>query len=435
MREGLSIRGLAAKALIDIEKGDLSTDLLNRITEEGDRLEDRDRRFLRELVYGVLENKTYLDYRISLLMKKKSRIKPMVRQLLRIAVYELLFLSTPDHAAVHEAVSLVKKADYHASGFANAVLRRISDGEDEPVFPEGMDRLEGLSIRYSHPLWMVRLLADLFDPDDLEAVLAKNNRPAPLSIFVNPTKISRQKAYDRLKEDLPGLRLSSLSDHALLCDGGRVTDHELFREGAISIQGQASIRAAELAVEGLADKPVEILDLCSSPGSKAMAMAALAPGAHVVANDLTDEKAKRIRENIVRIGADRIETSVRDGREFYPDWAHRFDLVLVDAPCSGLGLLRRKPDIRWKRSEEDLVQLQDLQGEILDQAVKYIKGGGRLVYSTCTYGRMENEDQVDRLLARSDLKSEEIAGRKHISYHPLMEDSDGFFIARFRRRS
>lgn len=436
MTKGNETRDIAIRVLLAIEKGEaFSSQMINKaIGESKQSIDDRDQRFLRELVYGVLENKLYLSYLINQVANRKiEKLKRPVRQILLLASYELFFLSTADHAAVNEYVNLCKKYDFHAKGFVNAVIRNLLRQKDEITKLDNLSPREQISVRYSHPHWMLALMSSYFDENTAYEIAKKNNLPPPLSLFVNPSKISREDAVVSLRDQgIINPRLSDINNHAILCDGGPVTKSDLFKNGLITIQSQPSIKTAEVAIEGV-NEGAKILDLCAAPGSKTIAMATLSPTSSLVANDLSPYKTDRIKENISRFGLSNIETSVQDAGAFNQEWVDAFDVVLVDAPCSGLGLLRKKPDIRWNRREEDLPSLACLQEKIVDNAMSYVKAGGRLVYSTCTYGELENENIAERINQRTDFQQEEIDGEEAIHFHPLLEDSDGFFISRFKK--
>ncbi len=391
----------------------------------------RDRAFLRQLVYGVLENQRYLDWAMDRQMSRPmEKQKPLIRQILRLAEYETLFLHTPAHAVVNEYVTLARILVPGAHGFVNAILRKCEEHPLEQT-PDTGNALRDLAIRYSVPDWIAQELAQTFSPDELIRILQAGNQPSPLSLFVVPGRISREEAMERLKGLATNLRVSTISPHLLLCDGGAVTESDLFRNGWITIQSQPSLRVAEIATEGITEG--RILDLCAAPGSKTMAMKLLSPRCQVVANDLVPEKLRYMRENSERLHAE-VEMVQGDARDFRPEWEEAFDVVLADVPCSGLGLMGRKPDIRWRRRPEDLEHLAELQKEILSQAARYVKPGGRLVYSTCTYGHQENEDVV-ATLNPEQWTEEAIEGRPFLRFTPENEGSDGFFMARFRRFS
>lgn len=393
-----------------------------------DREELRDQATIRRLVYGVLENRRYLDavldtFSARPMAKQKSR----ARNTLRLALYELLFLETPPHAAVDQAVSLVPRKEQATKRYVNAVLRSVLRAGEEATKIPITDRDKWLAVRYSLPDWMADYLATYFSKSEWEKLLVKQNEPSPISLFVSP-QYSREALFESLSSSLSALRHGQISSHCLLCDGGRITESPAFQEGKMTIQSQAGVRAAEIAVEGIEEG--EILDLCAAPGGKSVAMKLLSPACRVVANDVVEEKRQYLEENARRMKAP-LDIQIGDARIVRPEWENRFDVVLVDAPCSGLGLLGRKPDIRWNRQREDIDALATLQKEILQTALQYVKPNGRLVYSTCTYGKKENEEVVATI--PEGWVSEPVQGQSALRYSPLVDWSDGFFIARFRR--
>lgn len=393
-----------------------------------DREELRDQATIRRLVYGVLENRRYLDavldtFSARPMAKQKSR----ARNTLRLALYELLFLETPPHAAVDQAVSLVPRKEQATKRYVNAVLRSVLRAGEEATKIPITDRDKWLAVRYSLPDWMADYLATYFSKSEWEKLLVKQNEPSPISLFVAP-QYSREDLFETLSSSLSALQLGQISSHCLLCDGGRITESPAFQEGKITIQSQAGVRAAEIAVEGI--EKGEILDLCAAPGGKSVATKLLSPACRVVANDVVEEKRQYLEENARRMKAP-LDIQIGDARIVRPEWESRFDVVLVDAPCSGLGLLGRKPDIRWNRQREDIDALATLQKEILQTALQYVKPNGRLVYSTCTYGKKENEEVVATI--PEGWVAEPVQGQSALRYSPLVDWSDGFFIARFRR--
>lgn len=296
------------------------------------------------------------------------------------------------------------------------------------------DPLEDLSILSSHPRWVIDLLLASYRLDEVKEILKRNNQPAPLVLFVCPP-FSREEAKKTLeKEGISGITLSRLESHSLLTQGGPITESRLFQEGKITIASQPSALAGGFAVEGLG-KDARILDLCAAPGSKTAVMSLLS-GAKIFANDKSEEKMIRLKENIQRLHLHTIDLFHLDGTIQKPEWIESFDLVLLDAPCSGLGLMGRKPDIRYHRKPADLLDLQVLQKQLLKNAQSYVRPGGRLVYSTCTYGKRENEEVIQTLppsFQKEPLQEGLFKGKNQIHFSPLLEGSDGFFVSRFRK--
>jgi len=402
-------------------------------------LDRRDAALASRLVLGVLQNNHYCDYYIDLFRRGgREKLQPKLRDILRLGAYQLLFLDRiPAHSAVSESVELCRAAGCdRASGLVNAVLRRIAENRQElPPLPE-QGSAAGLSLRYSHPQWLVERLLDEHEPAFVEAFLAANNETPPLTIRVNTLRIdadSYRRALLRssldFKEREPG---------CFELPGGAVTELPGYDEGLFYVQD----RAAQLAV--LAAGPcvgMRILDACAAPGGKSFAAAiAMEDRGDILSCDIHEKKLNLVRSGARRLGIESIECRAADARVFQPELAESFDIVLADLPCSGLGVIRRRPEIR-RKSEEDIAALPEIQEAILDTIWRYVKPGGVLLYSTCTVLRAENEDRVEHFLrGHPDFSPEDfcvgdIASRGGMyGFWPQTDGSDGFFAAKMRRR-
>ncbi len=416
-------RDLAITLLQRIEgRDEFSQNLI--LQEEKGLADARDRALLRRLIYGVLQNRLLLDVWINRVSRKKiEKQKNVLRQLMRIAVYDLLFLNTPDHAGVNEAVELAKKRAPFARAYVNGALRQLLREKED--LAEEM-RSQPLSIRSSHPQWMIEELERVFPSQQVEELLRRNNEVPPISLLCRPD-LDRDEAVRSLREEgILSVRKSSLSPYSLLCQGGSITRSRLFQEGLITIQSQGSTEIARKSLLGRDWRGKRILDLCASPGSKTTAFSWLAPEADIVSNDKSPDKMIRLEENRRRLHLQNVSLSIQDACMENKEWLAAFDLVLVDAPCSGLGLLGRKPDIRYHRKKEDLWELAGLQRKILSQALRYVKVGGRLTYSTCSYSFTENESVIQSLLKDGNLLISEADANCFHRLSPFDEFSDGF---------
>lgn len=386
--------------------------------------------FVRELVYGVLENRMWIDHILSKASKTPIRkMDPAILNILRMGIYELLFIDTPAHAAVNEAVKLSKGHAFRGvDRFVNGVLRGVDRKRDEYMEVQAKDSLERLSIETSHPRWILDLLIDTYGLEGARAYARADNTPAPVTL-----RIRRGEDPEVLKKELndQGVLVKDhpLRQGALVLESGRVTETKAFKAGRVTIQDAGSQLAADAVGAGPGER---ILDLCAAPGGKAVQLAET--GAEVVANDISPRRMERVLENARRMEV-ALATASQDAAAFVPEWKEAFDRVLVDAPCSGLGLLRRKPEIRWNRKPEDLQSLADLQAQILDNAYTYLKPGGRLVYSTCTVAPIENEDQVQVFLKKHpDMVLLPYSDRDdYLNLAPHLDDTDGFFVAQFTK--
>ena len=395
------------------------------------------------IVYGVIQNETLLDFYLSQFCSQKlDHLQPPLADVLRIGAYQILFLDrVPDSAAVHTSVELARDAGRgQASGLVNAVLRRLCrEKEALPAIPD-RDEARYLSIRYSHPKWLVKRLLVLLGREGAEAFLADSNSQPPAAAQVNTCRCSAEDAARALEEE--GVRVERhlwLPDCLLLEGTGDLERLRAFRNGMIYIQDPA----ARLTALAAALQPGNrVLDVCAAPGGKSFAAAvAMGDRGEIVSCDLHENKLKRIQVGAARLGLCSIRAEAADGRVFREEWRDAFDVVLVDAPCSGLGILRKKPDIRRKKAD-DLFPLPVVQSAILENAARYVRPGGALLYSTCTILPEENEEVTEAFLGPHPAFSRETftlpgpIGRVEgqTTLWPHLHGTDGFYICRMTRR-
>ena len=333
------------------------------------------------LVYGVLQNRALLDHYLDACCTQRfDSLEPFIRDVLRLGAYQILFMDrVPDSAAVDESVELVKrKKRQRAAGMVNAVLRRLSREKNElPEIPAG-DRAEYLALRYSHPAWLVRRLMGLLGDGDAEAFLRLDNEAVPTTVQRNPLRCTAEELTESLTADR-----ASLTPHAwmpdcwLLSGGGSLEAMPAFRQGWFQVQ-DAAAKAAVLA-SGV--KPGDrVLDVCAAPGGKSFAAAmAMEDRGEIIACDIHRHKLALIEKGAERLGLTCIHTELADGRQCREEWLESFDAVLCDVPCSGLGIIRKKPDIRYKDPGQ-LSGLPRVQRAILENAGRYVKPGGVLLY-------------------------------------------------------
>ena len=393
------------------------------------------------IVYGVMQSRMLLDHYLGAYCTQRlDHLQQPLPDILRIGAYQILFLDkVPDSAAVNESVELAKASKRGAaSGLVNAVLRKLSQNKDRlPPLPE--DALERLSVETSHPVWLVGRMAELLGMEGAEAFLRANNAVAPVTVRVNPLKT----ACDRLLAELAGEGIEAkphdwVPDCFELSGVGDLTTLGAFYRGEFTVQ-DAAARLVSL-ISGV--KPgMKVLDVCAAPGGKSFSAAfAMRNEGSVVACDLHENKLKRICDGAARLGVGCIETVAADGRVFRSEWASVFDAVLCDVPCSGLGIIRKKPDIRYKDPGE-LASLPPIQRDILSNASRYVKPGGVLVYSTCTVLPEENENVTDAFLKENrdfsyepfDLPIGTAPGR--ITLWPQTHGTDGFYISKLRKKN
>lgn len=394
------------------------------------------------IVYGVIQNETLLDFYLSgFCSQKLDRLQPPLADILRIGAYQILFLDrVPDRAAVHTSVELAKGAGRgQAAGLVNAVLRRLCREKGAlPAIPD-RDEAKYLSIRYSHPKWLVKRLLALLGREGAEAFLAAGNSQPPAAAQVNTLRFDAAQVMAALEAE--GVRAEAhpwLPDCLLLDRAGDLERLRAFQDGALYIQDPAARLAALAGGAGS-----RVLDVCAAPGGKSFAAAiAMGDKGEIVACDLHENKLNRIREGAARLGLTSIRAEAADGRIFREEWRDAFDLVLVDAPCSGLGILRKKPDIRRKKADS-LFTLPVIQSALLENAARYVRPGGTLVYSTCTILPEENEEVTDAFLGTHPGFSRETftlpgpigKAEGQMTLWPHLHDTDGFYICRMTRRA
>ncbi len=380
------------------------------------RLDSRDTALAARLFYGMLQNLALCDFTIDRFAKGK--LEPKVRDILRLGTYQLLFLDKiPPSAAVNESVSLCRELGYaRATGLVNAVLRRVAhERGKEPPIP-GQGTAAYLSTRYSHPLWLTEELIALRGYEAAEAVLAADNSQPPVYVQVNTCRTSETE----LAKLLPVRR----TEAGLVLDrDGDFTKTEAFQKGLFYVQDPA----AHAAVEAAELKPgMNALDACAAPGGKSFAAAiAMGDTGSVTARDILAKKLALVAEGAERLNLGCIRCEPGDARETE---AGDFDAVFADVPCSGLGVIRKKPDIRY-RSREELERLPELQQELLEAIARAVRPGGRLVYSTCTWRQTENQAVIEAFLRRRP----DFTRIMERTFWPDRDGTDGFYICRMDR--
>jgi 16S rRNA (cytosine967-C5)-methyltransferase len=414
------------------------------------RLSGPDRGLFTELVYGVLRRRGSLDHLVSLFAgRSPQRLEHDLLQLLRLGLYQLFFLERiPPSAAVNETVNLAGEFVPRAKGLVNAVLRRADRERDSVTWPDpAAEPAAYLAARHSHPLWLAERWVRELGFDEAERLAEALSEPPPFTVRVNLLKTTREELTGRLEaEGAPareteyapaGLRIVSLP--------GPVTSLPSFREGLFTVQDESSQLAALLLDPRPGDR---VLDACAAPGGKATYLAELmGDTGTLLACDRNPQKISLIGENVRRIGLTSVETRVVDAAALPPELRQSFDRVLLDAPCSGLGVLRRMPEGKWRKSPEDIPRLAARQRELLESVSTAVAPGGILVYSTCSTSVEENEDVVDDFLSRHpgfmiEDGSPLLPGpdalftdRGFFRSWPHRHGMDGFFAARLRRKT
>ncbi len=384
-------RVTALDILLTAERGGYVGEILKAELKKNEKLEKEDRAFLTRLVEGVTERRITLDQLVDHFSKTPvKKLHPVIRESLRMGAYQLIFMDhVPDYAVINEAVELVKRKKLgKLTGFVNAILHKIAawknSGQAEISLMEWINKTP--ERKYSTPDWICRRLKQAYGKEKAEMILKDQFRERPLSLRVNRTKISGADALKLLLENGFAVEAGALSKQAVrVMNAENPAELPGWKEGLFSVQDESSM----LAIEAAEIKPGDrVLDLCAAPGGKSTYAAELS-GNRVIARDISAEKLKKIEENAERLGLD-IEVRAGDAAEFVPEFAGTADLVICDVPCSGLGVIGKKNDIKYRLDPKDPANLAKLSSEILDTAARYVKPGGKLLFSTCTILPVEN---------------------------------------------
>lgn len=421
----VNTRALALDFLLEtVEKGGYSHVVMRGMLEKYQYLDKKERAFLTRLCEGTLERMLELDAIINRCSKVPvKKMKPVIRNLLRLSVYQLKYMDQiPDSAVCNEAVKLAqKKGFYSLKGFVNGVLRNIARKLPDMKF-------EDLSIQYSTPKWIVDQWISEYGEEKATQMLADQYRDKPTTIRVNLSKISRDELAARLEEEGAQVQTVEEADCALAISGyDYLRALPSFREGFFQVQDVSSMKAALMADPREGDY---CIDVCAAPGGKSLHLADLMHGTGMVeARDLTEYKVGLIEENIERTAAYNIRAVQMDATVLDEASVEKADVVLADIPCSGLGVLSKKTDLKYHMTQEQQAELVELQRKILSTVWQYVKPGGTLVYSTCTVHKEENEKNVEWLLENCPFILKE-----QIQMLPGVDTWDGFFIAKLERK-
>ena len=440
----LSGREIAFNILMDVYLNGAYSNLAIK-NHLSDNTNSQDENLVREIVYGTLENEIYINYILAKASKIKiKKIHPKILIILKMGIYQLVFMDRiPDSAAVNESVNLAKKYGHKGTiGFANGILRNITRNKEEFMEISVKNRSEYISIKYSHPKWMVDRWVKEFGEDFTEDLCMINNSKPELNIRVNNLKTTK----DKLKKALEGkefwIRDGKYAEDTIIIENpSRITELKEFKLGHFFIQDESSTLVGQI----MDPKPGSIvLDICSAPGGKATHIAEIMENkGQVLTSDIHENKLGLIKENAKRLGIKIIETKSSDASKRDESLVDIADYLLIDAPCSGFGLIRRKPEIKWNRKEEDINELVNIQYQILNNAKDYLKVGGTLIYSTCTIENDENINMINKFLDENkNFKLVNIEGNLenkddittlkdgYFQLYPHIHGTDGFFIGK-----
>lgn len=433
MSASLNLREVVLETLLLITKdGEYSHIALKNVLDKYQYLDKKDRAFITRVVEGTLERMIEIDYIINQFSKVKvNKMKPAIRTILRSAVYQMKYMdSIPDRAVCNEAVKLAEKKGFmNLKGFVNGVLRNISRNLSDVSYPTEERLQEYLSVTYSLPVWLVEQWLSEYDRKIVERMGESFLQERPTCIRCNLDKISKEELIKYLREEGVTVTEDSQVPYALyIADYDYLSKLESFRKGYFSVQDISSMKVAEWAEPQKGD---QILDVCAAPGGKAIHFAEKLNGTgKVIARDLTEHKVQLIKENIERSGLVNIEAEQWDATVYDEKKRDSADIVIADLPCSGLGVLGKKTDLKYKMNPGIQKELVKLQKQILAVVQLYVKPGGKLLYSTCTIHRKENEENTNWFLKEYP----QFALIKEQQMLPEKTGGDGFYIAMFQRK-
>lgn len=460
---GINIRELILEMLLEIlEKGTYSHLVIRDVLDKYNYMESRDKAFVKRVTEGTLERMIQIDYILDQFSKVPvSKMKPLIRNLMRMSVYQLLYMdSIPDSAVCNEAVKLAGKRGFKGlSGFVNGVLRNIARNKTKIIYPDKeKETCRYFSVVYSMPEWLIQMWMDAFGEERTCSILEGLLKEHPVTVRLKEDLSREQK--EKWISDLKNTGVI-LNKHLYLPYAYELFNVEGvknlpgYEEGYFMVQDVSSMLVTEiLGVSGMRqmdgtdlDSEILAVDVCAAPGGKSMHLAEQLGGkGKVISRDLTEYKVSLIRNNIERMGYQNIEASVHDALSFDENLKEKADIVIADLPCSGLGIIGKKRDIKYRISKDALEELQGLQRQILDVVWQYVKPGGVLIYSTCTINPGENEQMAEWFVKNHPFKLVDLspclpdALKKEgesgmLQLLPGVHETDGFFLAKFGRQS
>ena len=449
MTDVVNIREIILAALMEIlEEEQYSHIVLREVLEKYQYLDKRERAFISRVSEGTLENLILIDYIIERFSTVSvANMKPAIRTILRMSVYQLKFMdSVPDSAVCNEGVKLAqRKGFFSLKGFVNGVLRSVARNMDKVVYPQAESQpLEYLSVTYSMPEWILKEWLEVYDFDTVEKICLDTHQEKMTSVRCNLDKASKEEIVESLKAQGITVKENPYLKYALGIGGyNYIKAVEAFKKGWLQVQDVSSMLAAEIAAPGWGSY---CIDVCAAPGGKSLHLADMLRGSgYVEARDVTDYKVKLMQENIERIGNINMSAVLMDATVFDAESVEKADILIADVPCSGLGVMGKKADIKYKMTPAKQTEIVKLQRKILDTVQAYVKKGGVLIYSTCTIAAAENQYNVKWFLENYPFRLEsiepylcdELKGKTtkagYLQLLPGVNESDGFFIARLKR--
>lgn len=439
----MNIREIVLDMLMELSRENAYCHLLLRdVLKKYNYLEARDKAFIKKVVEGVTERKIELDYVInSFSSTKVHKMKPLIKEVLRMSVYQILYMEqVPDSAVCNEAVKLVEKRKFYGlKGFVNGVLRNIARNKETITYTD-------MSTKYSMPQWLVDKFLDCYDKETVGRILASflEEKPVPIRMKESLSDSRKQEILETLRRDgMEVEKLGYLPYAYSIKKAEGLQNIDAFLEGAFTVQDISSMLVSECA--DIKENQV-VLDLCAAPGGKSMHAAEKLNGTgKVYSFDVSEKKIEYILENASRLGYENVEVGVKDATLFDKSFEEKADVVLADVPCSGIGVIGKKCDIKYRLNEDEIKNIVELQKTIMQNAWKYVKKGGTLIYSTCTICKEENEEMLQWITDNTPLVPESIDAylpkelitdttkKGYLQLLPGVHKCDGFFIARLKR--
>ena len=438
----MNCRKLAVKILDRVlNEGAYSNIILSKELNEVE-LSDKDKALLTEIVYGVLRRKKTLDIIISNFVKDIKLMKKDVLNILRVAIYQMNFLDkVPSYAACNEAVEEAKEISENDSKLVNGILRSFTKNPDEIEVPG--NKIDEYAYKFSFEPWMIRLLIKQYGEAVSKKIMVGLNSIPQVSVRVNEIKAEYDEVFEELEKLEYNVEDGAVCPEAICIKGGKsIESNPLFRDGKITVQDESAMTVAPLLE---LEEGMKVIDLCSAPGGKTTHIAEILHNTgKVLAFDIHESKLGLIKENCERLGITNVEVKVNDATKLNAELIETADRVLIDVPCSGIGIIRKKPEIKWNKTRSDLREIIPIQREIMENAWKYLKTGGVMVYSTCTLNKEENEENIDWFVSNHkdcNIKKIFIGNQDNLIYNKkgsltIMpnENMDGFFIAKLEKR-
>lgn len=417
------------------------------ISKNVQKLNAKDIGLISEIVYGVITWKLTIDEIIKKYSKiRLKKISPWILDILRLSIYQIVFLDKiPKSAAVNEGVNLAKRYGHRSSsGFANAILRKV-EKQDYEDFKNIKDEKERLSKQYSMPLWIIEeLMGEGLELEKIEEICISSNIRPKVSIRINTLKTNKEELKHILENENIKATDGILKDFLVLDKAKNIEKLESFKNGLFTVQDEAA-GLTSLILDP--KKGESILDACSSPGGKTTYIAQLVENeGQIIAFDIHEHRTRLVEQNAKRLGVNIIETKVQDASKFEEKYVNKFDKILLDVPCLGIGVLKRKPDIKWQKKKEDVKEISEIQYKILENCTKYLKPKGELVYSTCSILKEENEDLIEKFLQKNkEFKLKKIENieeeffKKYLKNEQFLQvyqnkKTDGFFICKLLKK-